>query len=118
MTDKSERGVLGEQLAAGFLIEKGYEVLERNYRHLRSEIDLVVKRDDWLIFVEVKTRTSNAFGFPEEFVDSKKKKMIFEGADYYLFITNWPGNVRYDIVAVNLEDEAHPRIHHLEDAFY
>jgi len=118
MTDKSERGATGEQLAARFLSEKGYAILERNYRHKRSEIDLVVKRDDWLVFVEVKTRTSNAFGFPEEFVDAKKKQMIFDGAGYYLFITKWSGNVRYDIVAVNLEDETHPRILHLEDAFY
>ncbi len=117
MTEKIKTGEEGEQLAAAMLEEKGYTVLERNYRHKRSEIDLIVRRDNWLVFVEVKTRTSDAFGFPEEFVDAKKKQKIFQGADYYLFITNWSGNVRYDIVAVNLEDDR-PIIHHIEDAFY
>ncbi len=117
MTDKSERGAEGEQLAVQLLEEKGYTILERNYRYKRSEIDIIARCDDWLIFVEVKTRTSNAFGFPEEFVDAKKKQMIFQGADYYMFITHWQGNVRYDIVAVNLENGS-PRMHHIEDAFY
>jgi putative endonuclease len=117
MTDKIKRGAEGEQLAVGLLESKGYRVLERNYRYRRSEIDLIVCRENWLVFVEVKTRSSNAFGFPEEFVDPKQKARILEAADYYQFITDWKGNVRYDIVAVILGDEA-PQLHHLEDAFY
>lgn len=117
MTDKIERGAEGEELAAKLLREKGYAILERNYRHKKSEIDLIARRDNWLVFVEVKTRTSDAFGYPEEFVDAKKKKKILEGADYYMFITDWSGNVRYDIVAVNLQYEI-PTVVHIEDAFY
>lgn len=117
MTDKIKRGMEGEQLAAAFLEQKGFVVLERNYRYKRSEIDLIVSRGNWLIFVEVKTRTSLAFGFPEEFVDYHKKKMIFAGADHYMHTTNWSGNVRYDIVAINLVNGP-PKIHHIEDAFY
>lgn len=117
MTDKIKRGEEGEQLVADYLAEKGFTILERNYRHKRSEIDLIVRRDNWLVFVEVKTRSLEAYGFPEEFVDFHKKKKIFEGADYYMYITDWSGNVRYDIVAVNLVN-GDPIIHHLEDAFY
>lgn len=117
MTETIKRGEEGEQLAAAMLEAKGYRVRERNYRYRRSEIDLIVQRDHWLVFVEVKTRTSDAFGFPEEFVDGKKKRKILEGADHYMYITEWKGNVRYDIVAVNLEQGA-PQIHHIEDAFY
>jgi len=117
MTDKIKRGEEGEQLAADHLIQKGFTVLERNYRHKKSEIDLIVRRGNWLVFVEVKTRTSDAYGYPEEFVDFRKKKKIFEGADYYMYITDWSGNVRYDIVAVSLAN-GEPVIHHLEDAFY
>jgi putative endonuclease len=117
MTETIERGAEGEQLAAAMLESKGYVVLERNYRHRRSEIDLIVQRDNWLVFVEVKTRTSDAFGFPEEFVDSRKKRKILEGADYYQYITEWKGNVRYDIVSVNLV-QGEPKIEHIEDAFY
>lgn len=117
MTDTIKRGEEGERLATALLVEKGYVVRERNFRYRRSEIDLIVQRDNWIVFVEVKTRTSDAFGFPEEFVDAKKQKMIFQGAEYYLYITDWKGNVRYDIVAVNLE-EGVPRLLHIEDAFY
>lgn len=117
MTDKIKRGADGEKLAASMLEQKGFVVVERNYRYKRSEIDLIVRRGNWLIFVEVKTRTSDAYGYPEESVDYKKKKKIFEGADYYMHETNWGGNVRFDIVAVNLVN-GRPKIHHIEDAFY
>ncbi len=117
MSDKIKRGTEGEDLAANFLKEKGYAILERNYRHKKSEIDLIVSRDKWLVFVEVKLRSSTAFGYPEEFVDYQKKKMIFQGALHYMYEKNWQGNVRYDIVAINMV-YGKPEIHHLEDAFY
>lgn len=117
MTDKIKRGVQGEKAAALFLQRKGFSVLDRNYRYKRSEIDLIVFRGNWLVFVEVKTRTSTSFGYPEDFVDSRKRKKIFEGAEQYMFDKNWKGNVRFDIVAVNLVG-GRPKIHHIEDAFY
>ena len=117
MSDKIKRGKEGEKLAEGFLVDKGFSVLKRNYRYRRSEIDLIVRRDNWLIFVEVKTRTSNAFGYPEEFVEPSQEKKIFEGALNFMIETNWLGNVRYDIVAVDLSG-IEPDIRHFEDAFY
>jgi putative endonuclease len=117
MSDKIKRGNEGEQLAADFLTKNGFEIVERNYRHKRSEIDLIIKRTNWLIFVEVKTRTSDAFGHPEEFVDRKKARKILEGAENYMYENNWQGNVRYDIVAVTIADSV-PHIVHIEDAFY
>ena len=117
MKDKIKTGTDGEDLAAAFLIEKGFKVLERNYRFKKSEIDLIVSRGNWLIFVEVKTRTSTAFGFPEEFVDYNKKLKILEGALEYMYVKDWQGNVRYDIVAVNIYGDKH-EIRHIEDAFY
>jgi putative endonuclease len=117
MTDKIKRGADGEQMAAAMLEGKGFVIRERNYRYRRSEIDLIASRENWLIFVEVKTRTSAAFGYPEEFVDRKKKQKIFEGAEQYMNEIGWSGNVRFDIVAVYLLNNR-PEIHHLEDAFY
>jgi putative endonuclease len=117
MSDKIKKGKEGEEFAASFLIEKGYEVVERNFRHKRSEIDLIVKKDNWLIFVEVKFRTSDAFGYPEDFVDYKKSINIVDGAEQYTFDKNWQGNVRYDIVAIrNIHGQL--EIKHIEDAFY
>lgn len=117
MTDNIKKGIEGENLAAAFLKEKGYRIIQRNYRYKHAEIDLIVEKDDWLIFVEVKTRTSVSFGYPEEFVDEKKINKILEGADQYLFETNWNGHVRYDIVSIKLGNGA-PQIDHFEDAIH
>ena len=104
-------------MAARFLIDKGFEIVERNYRHKRSEIDLIVKKDNWLIFVEVKLRSSDAYGYPEDFVDYKKAKNIVDGAEQYTFDKNWQGNVRYDIVSIRLQQDQ-TEIIQIEDAFY
>lgn len=117
MTEKIKTGNEGEELAAQFLQRKGYEIIARNFRHKRSEIDLIVSKDNWLVFVEVKTRSNIAFGFPEQFVDRRKVNKILEGALYYMELVDWQGNVRYDIVSVHLGTHL-PDIVHIEDAFY
>jgi putative endonuclease len=117
MTDKIKRGNEGEQYAAEFLTEKGFEIVERNYRYRHSEIDLIIKKDNWLIFVEVKTRSSYSFGYPEEFVNYKKVQKILEGAAHYIETIDWQGNVRYDVVSI-LWREGMMEMLHLEDAFY
>ena len=85
MSDKIKKGKEAEDMAADFLKAIGYEIVERNYRHRRSEIDLIVRKEKWLVFVEVKMRSSDAFGYPEEFVDYKKAKNIVYGAEQYTF---------------------------------
>jgi len=117
MSDKIKKGKEGEDLAADFLKGLGYVIVERNYRHKRSEIDLIVKRGNWLVFVEVKMRSSDAFGFPEEFVDYKKAKNIVTGAEQYTYDNKYDGNVRYDVVAISMRGNE-PDIRHFEDAFY
>lgn len=104
-------------MAARFLIDKGFEIVERNYRYKRLEIDLIVKKDNWLIFVEVKLRSSDAYGYPEDFVDYKKAKNIVDGAEQYTYDKNWQGNVRYDIVSIRLQKDQ-TEIVLIEDAFY
>ncbi|MBS1558185.1 MAG: YraN family protein [Bacteroidetes bacterium] len=100
MSDKITKGKEGEQLAADFLETKGFEIVARNFRHKRSEIDLIAKKNNWLIFVEVKLRSSEAYGYPEDFVDRKKAKNIIEGAEEYTYRQRWQGPVRYDIVSI------------------
>jgi putative endonuclease len=117
VSDKIKKGREGEMLAANFLLEKGYEILARNYRYKRSEIDLIVKKENWLIFVEVKLRSSDLYGYPEDFVDYKKAKNIIDGAEEYTFQYDWKGNVRYDIVSIR-EQHGEKEIVHIEDAFY
>ncbi len=114
MSDKIKTGTKGENLAANFLKQKGFEIVCRNYRFKHAEIDLIIRKQDWLIFVEVKTRTSTDYGEPEDFVDDHKARKIFEAAEEYIFSTNWQGHIRFDIVSVKLK--ALPEIMHFEDA--
>lgn len=117
MSDKIKKGKEGEDLAAKFLEGKGFEIVERNFRHKHNEIDLIVRKKNWLVFVEVKYRTSSAFGYPEDFVDYKKARNVVDAAVEYQYKINWKGNVRYDIVSV-LEMYGQTEIKHFEDAFY
>lgn len=114
MSDKIKTGSKGENLAAEYLEGKGFTVVARNYRFNRGEIDLIVQRDNWLIFVEVKTRSSNEYGEPEDFVDGLQIKKLFEAAEDYIFRVNWQGHVRFDVVSIKLGVE--PEILQIEDA--
>jgi putative endonuclease len=114
MTDKIKTGGLGENLAAEFFVSKGFSVVARNYRWKKGEIDLIVQRDNWLIFVEVKTRNSNAYGEPESFVSDQQGRLIYSAAEEYIFSSDWQGHVRFDIVSV--KPGPVPEIVHFEDA--
>lgn len=114
MSDKIKTGNRGETLAADFLRKKGFEIVARNYRFKRCEIDLIARRDNWTIFVEVKTRSSLSYGQPEEFVSAQQARRIFEAAEEYIFSTNWHGHIRFDIVSVKLG--VTPEVAHFEDA--
>lgn len=116
MSTTIKTGNQGENMAADFLEASGYKILERNYRHKRSEIDLIATKDNLLVFVEVKARSSRAFGEPEAFVNDRKAEKIFEAAEHYMLETNWRGNIRFDIVSVVFMKE--PEIVHFEDAFH
>lgn len=114
MTDKIKKGNKGEQLAVDFFAQQGFEIVRRNYRYRHAEIDLIVKKDNWLIFVEVKTRSSTAFGQPETFVDRSKARNIFSAAEEFIYATDWQGHIRFDIVSVTLGNP--PKVVHFEDA--
>jgi putative endonuclease len=114
VSDKIKIGVKGEMLAANFLQEKGFEIVARNYRFRKAEIDLIVKKENWLLFVEVKTRSSSAYGEPEDFVDLRKMNRIFDAAEEYIYTIDWHGHIRFDIISVKLGLET--EIVHFEDA--
>jgi putative endonuclease len=109
-------GQIGEQTALEYLIKKGYTLLEQNYRSRRAEVDIIVQQGQTLVFVEVKTRTAEGFGYPEEAVNSKKELMLLAAADQYIEDNNWEQDIRFDIIAVTLSKPVN--IHHIEDAFH
>ena len=107
-------GRSGEDLAAQYLEQQGYIILERNYRLRIGEIDIIARDGEDLVFIEVKTRRSKRFGSPFEAVDVRKQKKIFNIAAVYLQGKELP--VRFDVVAVHL-NEQDARIEVLKNAF-
>lgn len=117
MAEHNEIGKQGESVAVEYLLENGYEILERNYQAQKAEIDIIARKGDWLVVVEVKTRTSVDFGNPEDFVDKKKIKLLVKAIDEYVQETDLDLEIRFDIIAV-LKKGNDFTIEHLEDAFY
>ena len=119
MAEHNEIGKKGEAIAKQYLEEKGYTILELNWRFKKAEIDIIAKdvEEDVLVFVEVKTRSSNAFGSPEEFVTDQKEKLMGDAAYVYAGIIQHDWEIRFDIIAVLLENDT-PQISHLPDAFF
>lgn len=116
MAQHNELGAKGEQLAIDYLLEKGYVVLEKNYRYLKAEVDIIVKKEDLLVAVEVKTRSTNEFGNPQDFVDQKKIKLLVSAMDNYVVEKELDTEIRFDIIAITKEGSVF-NIEHLEDAF-
>ena len=110
-------GQSGEKAAAAYLAGQGYNIVHRNYRYKRAEIDLIAQKEKLLVFVEVKTRKSDRYGFPEEAVNQKKTDLFLLAADHYIDQTNWQHDVRFDIISVT-GNENNWHIHHIEDAFH
>lgn len=109
------KGAIGENIACKYLEEKGYRILEKNYRYSRmSEIDLIAIDKDTLVFVEVKTRSTENCGHPFEAVDSKKIEHIYQTALFYLQQTEHQyTKYRIDVISViNLQS---PKIEHLKN---
>ena len=100
--NKRELGTLKEQLAAAFLVEKGYEIKDRNFRGRQGEIDLVAMKNKELHFVEVKYRKNTAYGYPAEAVDYRKQMTICKVSDYYRFHFHYSEQVQvhYDVIAI------------------
>ncbi|WP_179351112.1 YraN family protein [Winogradskyella vidalii] len=117
MAQHNELGELGEQLAADYLMQKGYEILERNYVFQKAEIDIIAKHNNQMICVEVKTRNSDFFGDPQEFVTPGKIKLLVKAMDAFILENDIDLETRFDIVAV-LKNKTTEQITHYEDAFY
>ena len=118
MTTK-EIGDLGERAAANCLINNGYTILKRNFRLKFAEVDIIAEKDGCTVFAEVKTRATNRFGTPGEYVDYRKQRRIQRAASCCVDIENT--EIRFDVIEV-LYDEKNGdieivNINHIENAF-
>ncbi len=117
MAEHNELGKLGEELAVEFLQKNGYAILETNWIFQKAEIDIIAKKESVLAVIEVKTRSSIAFGLPQDFVKPKKIQLLVKAVNEYTIANDLDVEVRFDIIAICKEDNAY-KIEHIEDAFY
>lgn len=106
-------GKEGEKLAIDFLLEKGYKILEQNFRSPIGEIDIIARDRDYIVIIEVKRRISSVFGDPVFAVNQKKQKRLKKLALYYLSRLGKEYPIRFDIIAIKGKE-----IEHIENAFY
>ncbi len=115
---RKQVGALGEKLAGDYLEKRSYKILERNYRSADGELDIVARHGCYLVFVEVRTKTSLGFGHPEESITQAKMNKLKTMANHYLQShENLPESWRIDVVAVELDEKGKPsRIELIENA--
>lgn len=124
-TEKRLLGDIGEDAAASYLKKNRYRIRERNFISGKNEIDIIAENREYIIFVEVKTRTYNKsnierFGSPRLAVDAHKRRCVISAASTYFSTLKPKKRIRFDVIEVYLTDEAEPNvqdIHHIPDAF-
>ena len=109
--------VLGETAACNYLKERGYEIIERNFRKGYGEIDIIAVKEDLLVFVEVKTRSNNKFGTPFEAISSKKLGKLITGAKFYKYVLHpeLPDDLRIDAIGVLVSGVRIVNIEHIQN---
>ena len=117
MPQHNELGRAGELLAIKYLKNKGYKILEVNWRDKHKEIDIIALDKDQIVFVEVKTRKNSYFGSPVEAVNMRKQKYLIDAAEEYIINNNIDLDARFDIISI-LMGRDKPSINHIKEAFH
>lgn len=115
---KKITGRAGEKAVADYIKSRKMNVVEKNYVTPFGEIDIIAEDDDYIVFIEVKTRSGDRYGAPSEAVDKTKRKHIVDSAKYYLKVTNSTESfTRFDVAEV-FSDNGSYAVNYIEDAFY
>lgn len=117
MANHNDLGQKGEELAVDFLLKQGYKILSRNYSFQKAEVDIIAQNEDVLAIVEVKTRSTNVFGNPQDFLKPKQIQRIVKAVDHFVTSHQLDVEVRFDIIAI-VKNGNHFDIEHLENAYY
>lgn len=117
MAQHNELGKKGEQLAVDYLLKNNYEVIERNYRFDKAEVDIIAKKNETLAIIEVKTRSTSDFGNPQDFVKPKQIQRLVKAVDEYVTENDLDVEIRFDIIAIVKTGKSYD-IEHLKNAFY
>lgn len=117
MADHNDFGKIAEDLAAEYLQKNGYKIVTRNFRFQKAEIDIIAEKEDLIIIVEVKARSTDVFMLPQEAVTKTKIRSIVSAANHYLEEFNRSNEVRFDIISVLPDEKKKLTIEHIIDAF-
>ncbi|MCU4174460.1 YraN family protein [Carboxylicivirga sp. N1Y90] len=117
MADHNELGKTGEAVAAKFLEEKGFDIIERNWRYKQKELDLIARHKNYFVVIEVKTRTTDGWENPKEAITPGKIRFIVEATEAYIMEYDIEEEVRFDVVTL-IPNGADWKIEHIEEAFH
>ena len=117
MAAHNELGNLGENIAAKQLASKGYEILERQWHYKHKEIDIIARKGNVLVVVEVKTRSSEQFGDTSDFITGNKVEFLISASDAYARQIGFDGEIRFDVVSIFVIGNEY-KVKHIENAFY
>ncbi len=117
MGKHNEFGKQGEQLAVDYLQVKGYEIMARNYRYQKAEIDIIARQDETLAVIEVKSRNMGFLEDVSTVINPKKRQLLVSAADHYVQEMDLDVEVRFDIITI-VKKGANFEIDHVENAFY
>ncbi|MEY3539031.1 MAG: hypothetical protein RL188_448 [Bacteroidota bacterium] len=117
-THNKDTGFFGENMAADYLINNGFQVLHRNWRHRHLEIDLIACKGNCLHIVEVKTRHTKQFGYPEQHIKAKKMKLLRNGAALYQYQHPYWKIIQFDIIAIQLNASQKWALFYIEDVYF
>ncbi|HIK62446.1 MAG TPA: YraN family protein [Flavobacteriales bacterium] len=116
MAKHNQLGKEGELIAFMFLQKEGFRILKTNWRYQKAEVDIIAQKDDFLVFIEVKTRGSKKFGKPEEAIDNKKIALYKDAVEGYLKQSPSQKEIRFDVISIVIaKDET--QIEYFPDAF-
>jgi len=113
----NDLGQLGEDIACQMLKDEAYTILERNWRYLRAEIDIIAKKEEVLVFIEVKSRSNIRFGEPDAFLSKAQELRLFDAANAYIDESNHESEHRFDVISVLFNEKNQASVKHFKDAF-
>ena len=118
MAEHNDLGNYGEKLASEYLKSKGYKIIETNWSYSRAEVDIIAWDGDVLVFVEVKTRSYDSLGKPEDFINKKKIRLLAQAAAVYMEKINHDWELRFDVISIINRKNKQPSVKHFIDAFF
>lgn len=117
MAKHNKTGAIGEKIAVDFLQKNGFEIISTNTKIDKIEVDILAKKNNEIVFIEVKTRNYKNGEAPEKSVSERQQKRLIAAADFYLQENNLSLSPRFDIIAITQTNDNYA-IHHIEDAFF